>query len=86
MAPDELKVLNQFLRHLECVKQPGHVVGGHSLLGSLKGCMQQDYHRDYLTLMPNGRVEEVMPYAAVVALQDDTAVHVRRKGGLSWMG
>ena len=41
MEPSRIATLLPFLEKIEEVKQLGHIVGGHGLLRSLKGCPQQ---------------------------------------------
>ena len=72
-----IKALVPFLKTLEEVKQPAHIVGGHALIRSLPGCGKQAEHRDYLTMGSHPKVRgEACPYSVVVAVEGGSSLYV----------
>ena len=74
-----LTAVTPFLNYLEKKKSKQHILGGYFLLRSLPGCQRQALHQDYLSLQHKTTLEEVMPYAVLIALEDDTSIYVNDK-------
>lgn len=73
-----IRALVPFLRGLEAVKESSHVIGGHALIRSFKGCGKQASHTDYFTMGSKGAVKkETMPYSCVVAVEDGSYFYVK---------
>jgi hypothetical protein len=72
-----IRALVPFLKILDDVKQPEHVIGGHALIRSLPGCGKQADHTDYFTMGSHGKVTgKVCPYSVVVALEGGSSIYM----------
>eukprot|EP00603_Paraphysomonas_imperforata_P005138 CAMPEP_0114435292 /NCGR_PEP_ID=MMETSP0103-20121206/12751_1 /TAXON_ID=37642 ORGANISM="Paraphysomonas imperforata, Strain PA2" /NCGR_SAMPLE_ID=MMETSP0103 /ASSEMBLY_ACC=CAM_ASM_000201 /LENGTH=224 /DNA_ID=CAMNT_0001605305 /DNA_START=17 /DNA_END=688 /DNA_ORIENTATION=+ len=72
-----IRAVTPLLKTLEKVKEPEHIVGGHALIRSLRGCGKQGNHTDYFSMKSHGKVKgAACPYSVVVALEDGSSLYV----------
>ena len=55
------------------------MLGGYYLLRSLAGCARQNLHWDYIDLATKTKLDQVMPCAVVIALENNTHIYVEHE-------
>ena len=75
-----LKAMIPFLKELDAVKEPSHVIGGHALIKSLPGCPKQAAHTDYFSMPSHGKVKgRTVPYSCLLALEEGSFFYLNEE-------